>query len=234
MTIKNKIAKLFTNDEICIEFFEYGDIVWFLQQKFGVDSTKHFFDQHPEYQDKQTNFVAYTWEGMEAYEKESKSIRKELRSKYPIRYVILQDIPNFIEDILYQIKQFKYYLKYRFIRKHQYNRVETGLKPGYYDISETIIFALFHAIQTFVDKEHSGRESFSKRIEALKQEMSEEPDADYKAVIQKSIDSDLNILEIYDFWQANKDKDDIFELIHADEFHNKAKQIIDLSIKLWT
>src|SRR6185312_10079566 len=52
-------------------------------------------------------------------------------------------------------------LAHRFIRKHQYNRLDTKLSPGYYDLDTQILYAVMNNLKEFYEREtcHLNRNS---------------------------------------------------------------------------
>ena len=51
-------------------------------------------------------------------------------------------------------KNIYYWFAYRFIPKHRYNILRTGLKPGYYDPSEQILYAVFNSFAEWYETSH--------------------------------------------------------------------------------
>jgi hypothetical protein len=53
--------------------------------------------------------------------------------------------------MLRTLSKIKWWFLHRFHPKHRYNVVKTGLKPGYYDPSERIIFSVFSLVAQYYD-----------------------------------------------------------------------------------
>lgn len=85
----------------------------------------------------------YTWNDWE----------DETKSKWPIRFYLFHDLPFEISCkwkwwIIDPIWKFKY----RFISKHKYHIVRTGLKPGYYDPDTLMLYSWMKLLTDFVDE----------------------------------------------------------------------------------
>jgi hypothetical protein len=76
---------------------------------------------------------ARTSQGWETYEKRFAKVFKAANLKQKI----IDNIARFSNR--YGWGKLKYWFKYRFQKKHRYNVLESGLKPGYYDFDEVLI-----------------------------------------------------------------------------------------------
>lgn len=79
--------------------------------------------------------------------------------------ISLEDVLNtsisFRERVYYRLKSFfedlPWLFKWRFQRKHQYNILRTGLRPGYYDPDIRILYAVMEQVSEFVARETGPR-----------------------------------------------------------------------------
>ena len=55
-----------------------------------------------------------------------------------------------------KINDFLWQFKYRFVKAHRYNIIETDLEPGYYDIDTVMLHGMFALLTRYVDHEHDG------------------------------------------------------------------------------
>lgn len=53
------------------------------------------------------------------------------------------------------IRDLSYEFKYRFIKHHKYNLVDTGLKPGYYEVDHRMFHACFNLLVDFIEFEQA-------------------------------------------------------------------------------
>jgi hypothetical protein len=85
-----------------------------------------------------------------------KAFKKELRKyKHGHRTVeILEDIHYRFDRLIHRSKlnDFYWYLQHRFNPRHQYHKINTGFKPGYYDPSISVPAALFETTSHFIEK----------------------------------------------------------------------------------
>lgn len=66
--------------------------------------------------------------------------------------------------ILCTISNVKYWLMYRFVRRHQYHIVRTGLKPKYYDIDTIMLHAMMSLLCRYVEDGNSNVPEDEKEI----------------------------------------------------------------------
>lgn len=95
--------------------------------------------------------------------------------------------------------------KYRFIRKHQYNLIDTKLEPGYYDIDTLMLHGNMALLVRYVDKEHGGVEDLQKHVDYLNSaefEASPKPDGDHAWDKVDTI-----ALELYHWWTVDRPAD---------------------------
>jgi hypothetical protein len=56
----------------------------------------------------------------------------------------------------HKINNLLWNFKYRFVKQHRYNIIDTGLEPGYYDIDTIMLHGMFSLLTRYVDHEHEG------------------------------------------------------------------------------
>jgi len=86
---------------------------------------------------------------------EWKEWRKTAKEKHPYRFWLAEEGLNKLQDFFffpYDLwNDWKYYYRLRFRDKLHY--LKTGFKPGkYYDLDESILYALFNELKLFVEK----------------------------------------------------------------------------------
>lgn len=74
-----------------------------------------------------------------------------------------------IIDLYYSSRRFFIDLywdfNYRFVKKHQYNIVRTGLKPGYWDSDHILLHAAFQVLVDFIEKDIGKEDAIIARKE---------------------------------------------------------------------
>jgi hypothetical protein len=91
-----------------------------------------------------------------------------------------------------KINDAKYWFMWRFIPRHQYNIVRTGLKPGYYDEDTLMLHACFAILGRYIESEGG--------IEAIRAEEGtiHVIDGDYRS----------ELLALWDWWKIEKPADE--------------------------
>lgn len=79
-------------------------------------------------------------------------VRKTER-KQKVRYFISDTIPSFFGRQKRKVHDVQYFFMYRFMRKHQYNRIDTGLKPAYYENDTRMLHGMFNVLKEYVEGE---------------------------------------------------------------------------------
>lgn len=91
-------------------------------------------------------------------------------------------------------------LRHRFVRKHQYHRIDTGLAPGYYDVDHLMLHGMFALLERYVDAEMGGVES----IEAFNRDLRERPDPNAPEGIQEAqADRQSEAVILYRWWKQD-------------------------------
>lgn len=96
------------------------------------------------------------------------SFNKEYKKNACIRYFIMKTIPrSIICPMQRRATRVKDWIRYR--TYNRYHIVDTGLSPGYYEISEKILHASFNLLKDFVEKEKAWSSEVCSltRIESL-------------------------------------------------------------------
>ena len=74
----------------------------------------------------------------------------------PVRYWFAETLPEIIEHVFWPFEKFhdlKYWIYYRFMPRHQYNKIETKLEPGYYDVDTRMLHGMFEMLVDFIEVE---------------------------------------------------------------------------------
>lgn len=81
---------------------------------------------------------------------------KEFKHNAPVRYFIMIFIPqSIINPISRKYERIMDYFRYRFIPKHRYHIINTGLPPAYHETAALMLHASFTLLKDFVEKEKS-------------------------------------------------------------------------------
>ena len=97
---------------------------------------------------------ALSWEGWENW-------RNEHKTNFPIKYFMLEEVPQYFSDKKMFIDEYIWKFKHRYIPKHQYNVIRIkDLEPGYYDPDVLILHSNFQLLtewyhNNIFDMEHS-------------------------------------------------------------------------------
>lgn len=88
------------------------------------------------------------------------SFNNEYKKNASIRYFIMNTLPHSIacRPLRKWLDKLKDYIRYR--TYNRYHIVDTGLSPGYYEISEKLLHASFNLLKDFVEKEKAWMESY--------------------------------------------------------------------------
>jgi hypothetical protein len=121
---KRKLRKLWRR--FCITYWPWPPYLW---RKHNQEATK--LKELPKILSLRPR--ARTSQGWETYEKRFAKVFKAANLKQKI----IDSIARFSNR--YGWGKLKYWFKYRFQKKHRYNVLESGLKPGYYDFDEVLI-----------------------------------------------------------------------------------------------
>lgn len=78
---------------------------------------------------------------------------EEFKEKAPVRYFITSIVPDFIRPVRGFFTRIKDWIRYRTINR--YHVIDTGLAPGYYEISDKVLHGPFNLLKNFVEKEQA-------------------------------------------------------------------------------
>lgn len=80
--------------------------------------------------------------------------KKETKKKHPIVYFLYNDVCRFFRRKITWVERNYWKLQHRYNPKHQYHKLDTGLKAGYHDPSEQIKSAIFHQVNLYIKNNH--------------------------------------------------------------------------------
>ncbi len=78
----------------------------------------------------------------------------------PIRYFLVKTIPLKISVKMMQLRDVKYWFKYRLQKEHKYHLCDTGLPPAYYEIEKRMLHANFNMLKEFVETELADQQGW--------------------------------------------------------------------------
>jgi len=81
----------------------------------------------------------------------------------PVRYFIAKTLPIWFAVKMMQYSDFKHWFLYRLVKKHKYQLVDTGLKPGYYDVDTRMLHSNFNMLKVLVEEELPLQQYWSKK-----------------------------------------------------------------------
>lgn len=88
-------------------------------------------------------------------------------------------------------------VKYRFVPRHRYNIVRTGLKPGYYCIDTLMLHANMSLLREFVEIKHEEEQA----LKEFTKQLIDNPDPNApKGFDQPQINTQTEALIIYRWW----------------------------------
>lgn len=76
------------------------------------------------------------------------------KKEYPIAWFFYHDVDRFFSRKWYWVTRKYWKLQHTYNPKYKYNKLDTGLKPGYYDPSESIKGAIFTSVVKYCKKNH--------------------------------------------------------------------------------
>lgn len=75
-----------------------------------------------------------------------------IKERWPVRFYIYEEIiPTIQGKWNYYVTENIWKFKHRFIPKHKYHIVDTGLPPGYHDPSESMLYAWMNMLKRFME-----------------------------------------------------------------------------------
>lgn len=159
-----------------------------------------------------------------ATDEEWEAIEKNNR-KYKIKYFFKETIPDFFDTIKFRVKEIYWWFGHRIFPNHRYHVCPTGLKPGYYDIPELMIYVNFKFLERYIEDE----DAFNV--------INWDSDEDHK-------NAKKELEEIYQYWKHDRQKlldleiklyeslPDSFDRFKDKKYDEISKQIYELELKL--
>lgn len=77
----------------------------------------------------------------------------KMKNKYPIKYFIFETVPYYLDYPIIYLNNIKRWIKYR--TTNVYHKINTNLKPNYYDTDTLILHSSFTLLVNFVEKKHA-------------------------------------------------------------------------------
>jgi hypothetical protein len=142
-----------------------------------------------------------------------------------------------------------WWLRHRFVKKHKYNVIYTGLEPGYYDCDTRIFYGVFKPFEEYMEFQLSDKSHVKwwYTPEEIENELEYVPEKEKEAHRQWFIDRNTiwaELLGIYKWWKDYPNKEaacwevgvkdplDKEEALYK-EASEKMKRIIELRNYLW-
>lgn len=97
------------------------------------------------------------------------------------------------------MNKLRYWFYYRFVPKHKYHLIDTGLKPAYYDIDTLMLHGMFALLVRYVDREHEGLE----KLEAWGHKLCSVTD-EYANSCHEQGQKELEACELYRWWTIER------------------------------
>jgi len=83
----------------------------------------------------------------------------EIERSKPICNFCVNTFPDFFKyKIFKRVENVKYWFMYRLCKKHRYQLIDTGLKPGYYDTDTRMFHGLFNLMKEFCEQEQPAHD----------------------------------------------------------------------------
>lgn len=101
-----------------------------------------------------------------------------------------------INDLLWQFK-------YRYVKRHKYHLIDTGLEPGYCDIDHIMLHGMFALLTRYVDEEHEG-------VDALKswgEELCDSTNGMAAHSDHAQGEKELEAVALYNWWHVTRPAD---------------------------
>lgn len=134
-----------------------------------------------------------------------------LEAKYPKRFALQQKLESAYRRCLlfpaWRMRDLKWAILHRYHPNHRYNVIKTSLEPGYYDVTERMLFALGDDFASFYERILAGESHSVWDYSDMK------PDPQH-GMTQEHIDARqaiwLTMGEIYAWWKARPTREDAF------------------------
>lgn len=104
---------------------------------------------------------------------------------------------------------------WRFHPDHQYNKLNTGLPPAYYDLDKRILYAVMNEFKIFWETEGSSQKSWGNENKEDHPYMTDEEWENYSVtILQEAKDEYKELVEVYNWWNGYlhfyKENDDAY------------------------
>jgi len=98
----------------------------------------------------------------------------------------------------YRLSNIYWAIRHRTI--NVYHKVDTGLKPGYYDVDTLILHSCFNLLKTFVEKDYKGIDDIKERIKFLEKSAVEDKDIPDHYDYSREISNLQEAITLYWWW----------------------------------
>jgi hypothetical protein len=171
--------------------------------------------------------------------------KTKAKKEHPIKYFLSETIPREFRFLKRRITDFWWEIKYRTISEHKYNLVDTGLKPGYYEIETRMLYSCFSLLCSYVEKQMPSRSSKYSKIKILTQKDYVNNLEDYVMFNEREGFTEhakhyRDIKELYLWWKQylqNLENDPFFDIDNEEESYKeqneKLTKLISLRGFLW-
>lgn len=89
--------------------------------------------------------VTASWDGWEDF-------KTEFKAKAPIRFFLSETLPRSIAPTLGRINRMRMWVRFRMVR---YDKIDSGLGPGYYDKDTLLLHSAFNLLKDYVEIEQA-------------------------------------------------------------------------------
>lgn len=165
----------------------------------------------------------------------------DAQEKHPIKFFFLHELPVHLYNpkLIFQtlsnsFSNLKYWFMYRYVQKHQYHKIDTRLKPGYYDYDTRLLHGCFSLLCEFIEESKY-----------------------YIDIVDHEDPENIKFLELYNWWITERpkrkeqkidygtvqinSKEFMIEIMNCEEQEQawykedteKLKELIELRSRLW-
>jgi len=99
-------------------------------------------------------------------------------------------------------------IQHRYNPRHIHHLVNTGLRPGYYDVDTLMLYSVMALVCRYVEREHDGEEALEKWAQELVDHPADPDHEPYEGATQAQGKKELGVLDIYKWWKHQKPKDE--------------------------
>lgn len=105
-----------------------------------------------------------------------------------------------IKKIKHYVRESLWAIHHRLSPRHRYHMVNTGLKPGYYDVDTRMLHACMALLCKHVECEYDGIEAY----ESFTRELRENPDTYMPELTTEQADTQTEVAAIYRWWKEQR------------------------------